>query len=188
MESAPLNVPSLGQISRSFRMDRCRSTAGRPNVAGPVAGLAGLMEQFLDSTGCPQQLLDMQKQARASPPVFASPQALHAALVGRFCTPRLAGRTRRLLSGPRRPRSIRMPRTASSKRSKKRRKPPPRPEKKPAQGKRSRVLFYLALAVRRPDGDWRRPLLDALRRPGARGDEPVGRRRPRRDRDDRARI
>jgi protein TonB len=38
------------------------------------------MEQLLDATGCPQQLLDVQKQARANPPVFASPQALHAAL------------------------------------------------------------------------------------------------------------
>jgi protein TonB len=77
--ATPLNVPSLGQIS-ILPNGSVQVEGGRPNTAGPVVGLATLMEQLLDSTACPQQLLDVQKQARATPPVFASPQALHAAL------------------------------------------------------------------------------------------------------------
>src|SRR5262245_1012015 len=77
--ATPLNVPSLAQIAMHAN-GSVHVEGGRPNPQGPVIGLASLMEQLLDSGACPQQLLDVQKQARANPPVFTSPQALHAAL------------------------------------------------------------------------------------------------------------
>ena len=171
----PLNVPTLSQISilpnGSVQID-----GGRPNAAGPVAGLATLMEQLLDSTGCPQQLLDVQKQARANPPVYASPQALHAALEY-FARPgsqdelaayyKAAASALHLNAKNRELEALKEKTKASAE-----------TEKKPGQGKRSRVLLVPRPGGCRPDGDWRRALLDALRRPGAGGHEPVGRRAP----------
>jgi len=141
----PLNVPSLSQISilpnGSVQVD-----GGRPNAAGPVAGLASLMEQLLDSTGCPQQLLDVQKQARANPPAYASPQALHAALEY-FARPgaqdelaayyKAAASALDLNAKNRELEALKEKTKASAAET----------EKKPGQGKRSRVLLYLALAV-----------------------------------------
>jgi protein TonB len=139
----PLNVPTLSQISilpnGSVQID-----GGRPNPAGPVVGLATLMEQLLDSTGCPQQLLDVQKQARANPPVFASPQALHAALEY-FARPGAQDELAAYYRGA----ATSLDLNAKNKELealKEKTKANAGAEKKSGQKPRSRVMLYLALA------------------------------------------
>ena len=95
--ATPLNVPTLAQIA-ILPNGSVQIEGGRPNPAGPVAGLAGLMEQLLDSTGCPQQLLDVQKQARATPSgVRLAPGTPRG--TGILRAPGFARRTRCLLQG-----------------------------------------------------------------------------------------
>jgi hypothetical protein len=142
--ATPQNVPTLSQIAilpnGSVQID-----GGRPNPAGPVVGLANLMEQLLDATGCPQQLLDVQKQARANPPVFGSPQALHAALEY-FARPGSQDELAAYYKGAanaldqnvkNRELEALKEKTKATQESEK--KQPPKP--------RSRVMLYLALAV-----------------------------------------
>jgi hypothetical protein len=140
--ASPLNVPSLAQIS-ILPNGSVQVEGGRPNPAGPVVGLAGLMEQLLDSTGCPQQLLDVQKQAKANPPVFASAQALHAALEY-FARPGAQDE----LAAYYKAASTALESTAKNRELealKEKTKANADPEKKP-KGKRSRALMYAAFA------------------------------------------
>jgi hypothetical protein len=139
----PLNVPTLSQIA-ILPNGSVQVEGGRPNPAGPVVGLANLMEQLLDSTGCPQQLLDVQKQAGANPPVFQSPQALHAALEY-FARPGSQDELAAYYRGA----ATALDMNAKNKELealKEKTKASAETEKKP-QKPRSRVMLYLALAV-----------------------------------------
>jgi hypothetical protein len=141
---APLNVPSLGQIS-ILPNGSVQIEGGRPNPAGPVAGLAGLMEQLLDSTGCPQQLLDIQRQARANPPVFGSAQALHAALEY-FARPGSQDELAAYYRGA----AVLLDQTTKNRELealKEKTKGTQETDKKLPQKPRSRVMLYLALAI-----------------------------------------
>ena len=142
--ATPLNVPTLSQIA-ILPNGSVQIEGGRPHPAGPVAGLAGLMEQLLDSTGCPQQLLDIQRQARANPPVFASPQALHAALEY-FARPGSQDELAAYYRGA----SVALDQTLKNRELdalKEKTKATQETEKKAAQKPRSRAMLYLALAV-----------------------------------------
>src|SRR5262245_36128827 len=141
--AAPNNVPTLSQIA-ILPNGSIQVEGGRPYPAGPVVGLANLMEQLLDATGCPQQLLDVQKQARSNPPVFATPQALHAALEY-FARPGSQDE----LAAYYKAASAAVDQTSKNKELealKEKTKATSETEKK-AQGKKSRVPLYLALAV-----------------------------------------
>jgi protein TonB len=142
--ATPQNVPTLSQIyilpNGSVQIE-----GGRPHPAGPVVGLASLMEQLLDATGCPQQLLDVQKQARANPPVFTSPQALHAALEY-FARPGSQDELAAYYRGA----ANALDQSAKNRELdalKEKTKASQETEKKKAQKPRSRMMLYLALGV-----------------------------------------
>jgi hypothetical protein len=55
-------------------------SGGRPYPGGAVAGVGVVMSQLLEQVSAPQQVMDVQHQAIASPPVFATLIDFHNAL------------------------------------------------------------------------------------------------------------
>jgi protein TonB len=76
---APFYVPGLENIS--IQSDGSVMLAGgRPSPEGEVAGVGAVMSQLLEDGSAPSQVLDIQRQALANPPAFATLIDFHNAL------------------------------------------------------------------------------------------------------------
>ena len=77
--TTPFDVPGLEDIV-ILPSGAVRMTGGRAHSGGPVAGVASVMSELLERGGAPPQVVEIQRQALASPAVFATLIDFHNAL------------------------------------------------------------------------------------------------------------